>query len=359
MSRGQWTQGSGGGLDTSEVTATADKVLKGYTAGVKDHDEPQEGTLEVQSIVNFKVALYGNLSLIGTWQNPEKGPYSGVMVRYKAESYPVNVNDGVLAYDGANNSCTVSGLVSGVEYYFRTWSYVTTNYGRVYGNRYQEATGITQAVKGNMTYASSGTWTVPANVRNVDVFLVGGGGSGGWTSSKDFGPGGGGGGYTRTYKNIAVTPGQMIAVTVGSSENASHFGSYSAPGGGKGQDGSYGVGGGGSGGSGGGNGGRQTWDGGAGASNGGSNGGGSGQGTTTRAFGESSGTLYSGGGGGGAYRGNGGSGGAGGGGTGAGGRNGGDVSSGATNTGGGGGGGHWNCPGQSGGSGIVLIRWGY
>ena len=366
MARGQWTQGSGGGLDTSEVTATAAQVLKGYTAGVKDSDEPQEGTLEVQSIVNFNVAVYGSLSLIGTWQNPERGPYSGVMVRYKTESYPENVDDGELAYEGGENSFMLLGLTAGTEYFFRIWPYVTTNYGRIYTSTYQESIGVAQTVQGNKTYTDSTSWTVPEGVWKIDVFCVGGGGRGG--NGTYGGGGGGGGGYTRTCTGLAVTPGEILVINVpGSGGTASLIRNgialASAGGGGSGNvatDPSCGAGG--YGGSGGG-GGSYSGSGGAGASNGGNGyrsvaNGGSGQGTTTRAFGITTGTLYSGGGGGGGK--NPGNGGNGGGGKGAAGSNPYYPYAGSANTGGGGGGGQptWESA-APGGSGIVLIRWGY
>ena len=58
--------------------------------------------------------VYGNLSLIGTWQNPERGPYSGVMIRYKSGEYPTGPEDGEPAYEGSGNSFTVSGLMAGI-----------------------------------------------------------------------------------------------------------------------------------------------------------------------------------------------------------------------------------------------------
>lgn len=65
-----------------------------------------------------------------------------------------------------------------------------------------------------ITTAGNGTWTVPAGVTFIDLFLVGGGGggglsTGGWTGA------GGGGGYTKTVLNISVTPGQIISYTIG------------------------------------------------------------------------------------------------------------------------------------------------
>lgn len=220
----------------------------------------------------------------------------------------------------------------------------------------------------------------------IDVFMVGGGGSG-WTQiASDFnGYGGGGGGYTRTVKRLNVQANAQIPVTIGAG------GIYStASGSGKGSDGGYSgfntltVSGGehgngyigGAGGSGGGAGVASNSDFGAGGSDG-SNGeagdtstkrGGTGQDFTTREFGEATGKLYAGGGGGGRYM----AaqtpvvsmGGAGGGGSGAWvGSNGTAqqaAAAGVANTGGGGGGGaiypNHSVNGASGGSGIVCFR---
>lgn len=67
--------------------------------------------------------------------------------------------------------------------------------------------------------AGNYTWTVPPGCTEVDVFLVGAGGSGASSGA------GGGGGYTKTYKKdqtgwrdggaISVTPGQSIPIIVG------------------------------------------------------------------------------------------------------------------------------------------------
>ena len=373
MSRGQWTQGGGGGLDTGEVTATVDKVLKGYTAGVKDSDEPQEGTLEVQSIVNFRIALYGTLALTGTWQNPAAGPYSGVTIRYKTGGYPNNIEDGELAYEGSDNSFSVGGLIDGATYYFRAWSYATTNFGKLYSNNYLDAEAVAQIVKGNQSFTGSTSWIVPEGVRMIDVFCVGGGGSGGSSGyydniSKCHGGGGGGSGYTNTSKNVSVNAGDIIAVNIaGQSGTTSAVRSgvtlCSAGGGGRGADGDW----------------KEGYAaGGGGGSPGGSNYGGNGysdgklgQGRTTRAFGETTGTLYAGGGGGGSSGKamGGGSGGAGGGGAGgygspAGGWGYAPGQNGTANTGSGGGGaggssGQYSGRSGAGASGIVLIRWGF
>lgn len=67
-------------------------------------------------------------------------------------------------------------------------------------------------------------WTVPSGVRSVDIFLVGGGGSGGGAydgtnandgiSGRPTG-GGGGGGYCNTWIGVPVTPGQRITIVIG------------------------------------------------------------------------------------------------------------------------------------------------
>jgi hypothetical protein len=80
---------------------------------------------------------------------------------------------------------------------------------------------------GETIFTSSGTFTVPKKITKIDGFCVGGGGkgapdvimSGTYNGDysydyKTFGSGGGSG-YTKTVKNISVTPGQQIAVTVG------------------------------------------------------------------------------------------------------------------------------------------------
>ena len=238
------------------------------------------------------------------------------------------------------------------------------------------------------TYKSSTTITIPSGCTKIDIFCVGGGGAGGngLNGGGDyFGAGGGGGGYTKTVSNVSVSSGQSISIVVGAggpriakdgelsvvSRSGTELCSSAkkAKGGG---DSTINPMDGGNGGSGGGAGGSDDkadpggWHGGAGGSNGG-NGGygdtndgweGNGQGTTTRAWGSSSGTLYSGGGGGSGSNRYGHLGGAGAGGSGGGGR-GGDgrtenSAAGSTNTGGGGG--ASELGGSAGGSGIVLIR---
>ena len=227
--------------------------------------------------------------------------------------------------------------------------------------------------RGRMELYESGTLVMPAGWE-IDIFVVGGGARGGQTKGSSTDPtGGGGGGYTKTIRNFWARNQEKYDVYVGGSDGNTaikhkQLGDVIV-----GLHGKYWEVGqiwfGGDGGSGGGDAGlykeSSNYNGGDGGSDG-KDGqlpagrGGRGQGTTTRMFGESNGTLYAGGGGGGAgdKTGNPGAGGLGGGGTGGRGTIG---ISGTPNTGGGGGGARFNSTTGviNGGSGIVIIRWGY
>ena len=251
---------------------------------------------------------------------------------------------------------------------------------------------------GRIELYESGTLTLSPGT--YDFFLVGGGGGGGGyrdtKNSKTYGAGGGGSGYTKTEKDVKLGKVENIEILIGAGGSYGNIGVHASPGsktsmkystgtaveanGGNGATGTSERDGG-AGGSGGGGSGTNTTNGGNGGSDGsdgkptsgsGTNGSaGVGQHTTTRLFGDPASTLYAGGGGGYVYPtdkyGNGG---AGGGGHGASKY---DnprfyATAGSPNTGGGGGGGyndyisadrdHDYAQAASGGSGIVVVRWG-
>ncbi|MDO5764128.1 MAG: hypothetical protein Q4P84_00300 [Elusimicrobiales bacterium] len=422
-----------GTLASDFGNATAAKVLSGNTftstAGVK-----VSGTLAVSSVVSFSASAYSTSGILCTWKWPAKGPYSGVIICAKTGSYPTSVSDNQ-KYKGTGSGYTagstatkiITGLTAGTTYYIRIWVYlnVTAPSATTMYSGYKEATATTSS-HGSTTITASGTWTVPTGIRSIDIFCVGGGGGGGGAYVTRTGSsgsytvdcragGGGGGGYVATKKNIAVTPGTSLTVTVGAGGSAGKYlySTNSTTTGGPVTGGtggttsvkngstvlcsaSGGIGGGSgtnatNGGNGGSGGGRGANSSSSSAGNGGSNGGngigattsgttyGVGSGSTTRAWGDSSGTLYSGGGGGGnyyrkdkdgdwAYSG-GSDGGSGGGGYGGQVTNTSDdtvnPSAGSSNTGGGGGGGYTSViqstgngtNGAAGGSGVILIRW--
>jgi hypothetical protein len=92
------------------------------------------------------------------------------------------------------------------------------------------------------TFTTNQTWTVPDNVYLLEVFMVGGGGGGGGGGGNGAG-GGGGGGQVVLTRNVQVTPGQSIGITIGAggaggavgsvglSGSSTIFGSLSAVGG--------------------------------------------------------------------------------------------------------------------------------
>ena len=71
---------------------------------------------------------------------------------------------------------------------------------------------------GQEIFTSSGNFTVPRGIKSIHAFAVGGGAGGGKITigSFQYMINGGGSGYTSTVWGVAVTPGQVIQVTVGS-----------------------------------------------------------------------------------------------------------------------------------------------
>lgn len=401
-----------GGVQTikklTQTNLTAANILKGKTITINNGDAnvwSVAGSLDVQSILSFSAAPYSSTQITFTWKNPAKGPFSGVIIVGKVGSYPTSISDGTRWYKGSGNnaaasgtsSTTINGFTSGTAYYFRAFAYAIKDGSEWICETSYTATATT--TKGMQTFTSSGVFTVPAGVRSIDIFCVGGGGAGG-AADDEFehdesdgdtqvtgyysgAGGGGGGGYTATKKGYAVTPGQTFAVTIGAgapqhniyTENGvsrlNYYNGYdtsfgnvlSAAGGKTGDTGTFGAGGGDGGSAGGSI--RWSWSSGGVTHryDGGSDGSSittstyynelaaNGQGTTTRAFGESNGTLYAGGGGARCYAGTSNPGAGGGGGT--------------ANTGGGGNGrlryynSGYTFTGTGGGSGICIVRWGY
>ena len=332
------------------------------------------GGFRINPIPSLMIAGWSDYTACLYWVVPDED-FTGVTVRVSTSGYPSQTS-GTLVYDGAGNTIylTTSQTVKGcpfagsanTTYYFSVFSYRTDSAGyKHYSNdvkqgsysavgysinsaNYTGASSGSTVIDGGIALYSDGTFTVPAGIRSIDIFLVGAGGKGGdgyVDENMNYWCGGGGGsGRTANHYGIAVTPGQTFTVDIGNTSGAStSFGSYSVAGGDPGGNGSGGPiwdsrgGNGGSGGGGGGANANGNYSGGAGGTNGAGGSesaygvpGGSGQGHT-QAFG--TGTVYAAGGHGG-Y---------------------GGGAAGANNTGNGGGGGYTGT-GAAGGSGIVIVR---
>jgi hypothetical protein len=88
---------------------------------------------------------------------------------------------------------------------------------------------VLQTPHGSQEFLSSGTFTVPAGVTNVNFdWIIAGGGAGGAGHENGNGGGGGGGGSGGYYTNyaVAVSPGDVLSVTIGG------YGGYQLPSGG-------------------------------------------------------------------------------------------------------------------------------
>ncbi|WP_313069726.1 glycine-rich domain-containing protein [Lacrimispora sp.] len=214
-------------------TAIPSHVLNGetyWTNGIKS-----TGSMNVQSILSFSSAPYSFSQIVFTWQNPASGPFSGVIIVGKTGGYPANINDGTRYYKGFGNNtypygvsnAVVGGFGSGINYYFRAFSYATIN-----GQEWLGSSSYTKNVYINLVtqvFTTSTTWTVPNGVNQVEVFCVGGGGGGGDGSYDTTGSAtgsGGGGGYTIT-QTTNVSPGQQIPIIIGSGGVGYLGGSYS------------------------------------------------------------------------------------------------------------------------------------
>lgn len=237
----------------------------------------------------------------------------------------------VVSCSGGGNSAsaTVSITASGQS------KSVSLTYNKIPAFTYTGQYKIVDDSGNEITYTTTNNWNIRLltsgtltftdlrGTTSIDIFMVGGGGgSNSKTVSTDYGTvhsGGAGGGYTKTQKSVSVSANSAISVSIGAGGDAGSSGgttivtvngsTYSASGGAAGGapwfNGSNTVcGSGGSGGSGGGSASSGGFAGGSGGSDGGNGSSGksnvfptgsvgSGQGTTTRAFGESSGELYS------------------------------------------------------------------
>ncbi len=136
-------------------------IMNGFPTGVKIYTDQIVGLTAV-SVANTP----GQINL--SWANPTSKKFVGVMIRYKAGSYPTGPTDGAQAYSGAGTSASVSGLTGGTTYYFRAFAKATNTSGtKVYYNT--ETTGAQTA---KATIASPVTGLAASRVVNTPGSLT-------------------------------------------------------------------------------------------------------------------------------------------------------------------------------------------
>lgn len=339
-----------------------------------------------QPVTNFSVSQYSGTRVLAAWNNPaDITNFNGVKIEYKQGNVGAwSPGSGTQVYQGTGTSAgagqrstvylDMPALNTQYTLMIYTWGNLT---GSVINSTSVVAI-VTTSSEQQVNVTSSRTITVPAGYNTVDVFMVNGGNAGFNSRTDSFGGGGGSSGRTQT-STLSVNPGDQLIIEIGAggvhssgegktgnTTKVSKGGTTINPPSNTGIAADDRGSGNGSGGSGGGAAAPSPTS--ADGSDGGSDGAdgdkatpgstpGTGQHTTTRAFGLSSGTLYSGGGAGaGSGSGTGGVGGSGGGGS----CTKGNGLSGSVNTGSGGAGGHSfydsASTGGNGGSGIVLAK---
>lgn len=344
--------------------------------------------------------IYNMIGSSGSTQTDTFGTTEIYFPSYSSNKYKVISTSYCADYNESGTSLGVSAAlwsdtsaITSITLTPASGNFVTGSRFDLFGISNAGANSGSPTIKAQKVFTATGTtsWTAPTGVTSVEVLVVAGGGGGGGGVTSSAGGGGGGAGGLIYNSSYSVTPSSSYTVTVGAGGAANTAGSNSvfdtltATAGGRGgsdavsQQASTG-------GSGGGAQGRvttgysgangTTGQGSAGGGNGSVNygyagGGGGGAGGTGTAGSDISntggnggvglsyfGTFYAGGGGGGARGGSTAPGGSGGGGNGAFSTS--NGTAGTTNRGGGGGGGgngSTNTAGQSGGSGIVILRW--
>lgn len=220
-------------LPAANIGVTADKIVKGKSicnvvgtaeSGIGVYCEPITN-LTINKITDSIASL--------SWTLPSDSKRSGVVVCYSEESAPITINEHVgfdtNTFIGTNvTSCNIDTKKEGY-FYFSIFTYTYINNERYYV-RGSSAEAKLYKPKGFKVLTSSNTFTVPDNVYSIDVFLVGGGYAGLNATSWVFAGGAGGdGGKILTQMGISVAPRQQFSVTIGAGNGGnSLFGNYSS-----------------------------------------------------------------------------------------------------------------------------------
>lgn len=117
------------------------KYNGGSTVSISMRDTQPPST-----ITTFSVDKEDDKSVTLSWKNPADSDFSKTRIVYKIGSYPTNVDDGTLAYEGSLTTKMVTGLTNDVVHYFRAFTY-DTNGNVNTSTTNQQITGTPSAVK--------------------------------------------------------------------------------------------------------------------------------------------------------------------------------------------------------------------
>jgi len=183
----------------------------------------------------------GNLDIVA--HDPDSG--GNVSFEFQSGSLPPGLSSTTVHENGVSKF-RISGTLSTDRSSSTTTNFTIRAFDAA-SNTASRAFSITETPSGRQSFTSSGTFSVPTGITNLDVLVVAGGGSGGGFSP---GRGGGGAGGLIFAPDHPVTPGGTITVTVGDGGTSSGsgqdsvFGTLTAKGGGgRGQAGGSGGGG--------------------------------------------------------------------------------------------------------------------
>ena len=88
---------------------------------------PQNIDRTPPAVVTGFTATKGNAQVVLSWANPVDSDFAGVKILRKTGSYSTSITDGTVIYTGANTAYTDTTVTNGTTYYYRAFTYDTSN----------------------------------------------------------------------------------------------------------------------------------------------------------------------------------------------------------------------------------------
>lgn len=140
-------------------TVIDDKGSELYSKGIASTVNTTD--LSPPPMVDNLVYTNNNPGYTISWSNPEPSNLNKVTIRYKEGSYPTNISDGILLYEGSGESVTFDLTGEGVTYYFRVF---TTSINSVINEQINGAQLTIQV-------QSAVIWTVVIDENNSNTYF--------------------------------------------------------------------------------------------------------------------------------------------------------------------------------------------